>query len=188
MLQMSSMMRGGAGGDMAGFPAPGLPSSAAGASQDTEAGASGAGNTAALPPIPPFFNSFFPPSAGGASGTNANASSAEGLSPAGQFPASFDAAAHAMRLMGGGGFGGFGAPAAAAPADTRPPEERFQVQLEVRQELRDILSACGLRTSHVATTRHGFLKRVPEHTGFACDRWQRPSGNRIYPGRRRTLI
>jgi ubiquilin len=30
-----------------------------------------------------------------------------------------------------GGFGGFGAPPA-APADSRPPEERFQVQLQVR--------------------------------------------------------
>lgn len=40
-----------------------------------------------------------------------------------------------MGAAGGGGlggFGGFGAPPAAVPADTRPPEERFQVQLEVR--------------------------------------------------------
>ena len=32
----------------------------------------------------------------------------------------------------GGGMGGFGGGAPAAPADTRPPEERFQVQLQVR--------------------------------------------------------
>jgi ubiquilin len=36
-------------------------------------------------------------------------------------------------LGGGlGGFGGFGAPPPAAPADTRPPEERFEMQLQVR--------------------------------------------------------
>lgn len=35
---------------------------------------------------------------------------------------------------GGGGFGGFGAPTA-APADSRPPEERFQVQLQQLQDM-----------------------------------------------------
>jgi ubiquilin len=36
--------------------------------------------------------------------------------------------------QGGAGLGGglFGAPATSAPTDTRPPEERFEAQLEVR--------------------------------------------------------
>ena len=40
------------------------------------------------------------------------------------------AGAGAGGFGGLGGFGGFGG-AAAAPSDTRPPEERFQVQLQV---------------------------------------------------------
>lgn len=130
MMQMSSMMRGAGlgGGGLGGtgaavpgaFPAPGVPSSAV-----------GTGTTGPTSP-----STTTQP---GAAGTGANM----GVGAAGMpNPALLQA------LLGGGGFGGgpggfgglgglgggmgtFGAPAA-APADTRPPEERFQVQLQVR--------------------------------------------------------
>jgi ubiquilin len=41
----------------------------------------------------------------------------------------------AALMGGGGGAGGFGAPAPAAPADTRPPEEVYQSQLAQLNEM-----------------------------------------------------
>ncbi|KAI0706094.1 hypothetical protein BC835DRAFT_1312233 [Cytidiella melzeri] len=135
MLQMSSAMRGGPGGGFGGFPAPGVPSTAAGDSQTASAGT---GNTASAPPVAPFFNPFFPPPAtpgGTPGGTNANAT--PNPNPFGMFdPAAMQ---QMMGAFGGGGFGGggfgggFGAPP--APADSRPPEERFQVQLQQLQDM-----------------------------------------------------
>jgi len=137
MMQMSAMMRGaGLGGGALGaapgaFPAPGVPSSAA-------------GTAATNPTSPPATTQL------GAAGTGANLGAGAGVPN----PALLQA------LLGGGGFGGglgggpggglggfgglgglgggpgpFGAPPAAAPTDSRPPEERFQVQLQQLQDM-----------------------------------------------------
>ncbi|KAJ7274388.1 hypothetical protein B0H12DRAFT_1277163 [Mycena haematopus] len=130
MLQMASMFNGMGGGAAPAFPAPGIPGQAPSAS------------TPAAAPLPPAFPNLF----GGAG--------------AGGAPA-FDPALLAA-LMGGAppatppatGAFGTGAPAAGAPpnlgalynllgagaappppADPRPPEERFQVQLQQLQDM-----------------------------------------------------
>ncbi|CDO68496.1 hypothetical protein BN946_scf184499.g21 [Trametes cinnabarina] len=140
MLQMSSMMResgmgpgaaglGGAGAG--GFPAPGLPSTARqqqpGANAQQPAGTSPGSQTSptAAPfgtGLPPLFFPFMPPPAAGANPA--------GTGGAGVPPNPFAG----MGALGGlGGLGAFGAPP--APADTRPPEERFQVQLQQLQDM-----------------------------------------------------
>lgn len=153
MLQMSSIMReaGGPNGASGGFPAPGLPSTARqGQGQAQQTPAAGTGQ--------PFFNPFFPPPADAPTspGAGAGAGAAPGAgAPGGMFdPAVMQ---QMMNMFGGGGAGGdplgfgglpggfppfgqtpgFGAAGAApaAPADTRSPEERFQVQLQVCSEV-----------------------------------------------------
>lgn len=132
MMQMSSAMRGAQGGFGGGplgaapgaFPAPGVPSAAA-----------GTGTTSPTAP-----STTTPP---GATGTGPNAGPGAGLPNPALLQALLGAGAFGGGLGGGlgggpgGGFSGlggglspFGAPA--VPADTRPPEERFQVQLQVR--------------------------------------------------------
>ena len=139
-----------------GFPAPGLTSAARQQQDQQQQGQQGQGTTpgAGSPQhqLPnPFMNPFFPfpppnpnanANAGAApadAGANTGAAGAAGAPPAGGNM--FDllaalgglgaggAGAGANPWMGGGGLGAFGAPA--QPADTRPPEERFQVQLQV---------------------------------------------------------
>lgn len=132
MMQMSNLMNGGGAGGPGAFPAPGVPGATA-----TQGGG------APSPGAAPFFNPWVPTSStspGGtpAAGTGAAAGAAAGAPP-NPFASMFDPAMmqQMMGAMGGGGFGGglggglggFGA--TAAPADTRPPEERFQVQLQV---------------------------------------------------------
>lgn len=151
MLQMSSLMRGGAPGAPGGpgsFPAPGLPSTARPQGQDGQsqygstptAGAPGAG-------VPPMLFPFAPPSPAGGSnaappgglfdpalmqqmlaamggGAGAGAGAGLGAGGGGTDPFGLGAFGGLGRL---GAFGG----APAAPTDTRPPEERFQVQLQV---------------------------------------------------------
>lgn len=132
---MASMLRGGGGGaggmlggmGGGGFPAPGLPGGAAPTTPASPTSATGTGPTS--PPINPF-NMFGGstgiPGAGVGASANTGAANAN---PFGMDPALM------QQLLGGGmggglgGLGGFGAPA--APADSRPPEERFQVQLQV---------------------------------------------------------
>jgi ubiquilin len=111
---------GGAGGFPApgnpgGFPAPGTPGNAANPTNP----ASPAPAAQGMAP----FASMFNPSAGGAP-------PAGGFDPA-MLQQLFGLGAAAQNSFGGGNpFGAFGG--AATPADTRPPEERFQVQLQVR--------------------------------------------------------
>ncbi|KAF7973568.1 hypothetical protein HWV62_14838 [Athelia sp. TMB] len=123
MLQMSSMMQGingpgGAGGGATPFPAPGLPSNAA----PTPAPTGTQTTPSAAPAFPPLGNMF-----GGAAGAGAGA-------PGGMFdPAMLQQMQSLFGAGGGaggfgGGAGGFGG-APAAPADTRPPEERFELQI-----------------------------------------------------------
>ncbi|KAK0228766.1 hypothetical protein IW262DRAFT_1352869 [Armillaria fumosa] len=142
MMQMASMLQGGGAGGLGGFgmgggassfPAPGVPGggappatgAAAAAATGGAAGAPGTGTT----PIPPnLFNPY-----GGLSTPNARP------------PFALDPALTRQLLLGGGlpgglgsglggGLGGFGA-APTAPADTRSPEERFQVQLQQLQDM-----------------------------------------------------
>lgn len=154
MLQMSSIMRdtgvGPNGGG--GFPMPGLPSTARQNPDQTQQQQQGAGagtGAAAGGPLP-FFNPFFPPppstggtgSPGTGAGTGAGAGAGAGAGGAGAGlwdPAMMQ---QMMNILGGaggdpfgfgalGGLGGAAGAAGSTPADTRPPEERFQVQLQV---------------------------------------------------------
>lgn len=94
-----------------GFPAPGIPNS----NSNSNAPSTTSANTAN--PAAPF--NMFAPSVAGAGG-EAAAGNPFAMDPA--------AVQQMLSMMGGmGGMGG-GTP---APTDTRPPEERFQVQLQV---------------------------------------------------------
>jgi len=150
MLQMASAFQG-AGGAGAGaspfggafgfpgaggstFPAPGDPSTAPASTASQSNNTSSTGSQ----PAPNPFATLFPPvpPAGTGAGTGAGGAPA---SPFGMFdPAAFARMQAAMGAAGGGGLGGFGglgAPPTTAPADTRSPEERFQVQLEQLQSM-----------------------------------------------------
>ncbi|KAF9073315.1 hypothetical protein BDP27DRAFT_1391088 [Rhodocollybia butyracea] len=145
MLRMSAMMNGGGMGGMGGgggmfgsapsFPAPGTPGGA-------PAGTASPGDSNATPGTAP-------------GSTGAGAANPLGMFGAGTPGSPGAGAANPFGMLGnpammqqmqqmlaaggglggglGGGMGGFGAPA--APADSRPPEERFQVQL---QQLNDM--------------------------------------------------
>ncbi|KAI0674016.1 hypothetical protein C8Q78DRAFT_1186515 [Trametes maxima] len=147
-------------GGTGGFPAPGLPSTARQQQPSADVGA-GLG----YPPMPFFNPFGVPPAAGAGSpgagaaagAEGAGAGAAPGLGSAGAGAGMFDpavmqqmlaalgggapgagagagAAANPFGAFGGlGGLGAFGAPP--APADTRPPEERFQVQLQQLQDM-----------------------------------------------------
>ncbi|CCL99058.1 uncharacterized protein FIBRA_01069 [Fibroporia radiculosa] len=156
MLQMTSLMREGGGASNAGagaFPAPGMPSTARQNAQPPTGGAAPAGTGTANPAPLPFISPLFPPpgtpgSGAGTAGTGADPAAAGGAGGRGLFdPAMMQQMLAAMGGMGGmgggagaadpfgfGGFGGLGA-APAAPADTRAPEERFQVQLQQLQDM-----------------------------------------------------
>ncbi|KAK7686493.1 hypothetical protein QCA50_010091 [Cerrena zonata] len=136
MLNMSNVMQGGGGGFGApsNFPAPGLPSTAQQPQSQTPAGTtpsnSAAGGTAPQFPFNPLFGIGAPGAGAGAGNAPPN--------PFGD-PAAMQ---QMMNLLGGGGsggglgggLGGFGS-TPAAPADSRPPEERFQVQLQQLQDM-----------------------------------------------------
>ncbi|KAI0789379.1 hypothetical protein C8Q75DRAFT_807021 [Abortiporus biennis] len=142
MLQMSSMLggqgMGGLGGAGAGsFPAPGLPSTAQQPNPQTSAqtpsAGAGTGQPAgALPPFPMFNPFLFPPPTGGGAGTGTpGAGTGTDTLPNN---ATLQGMLSAMNNTGLGGFGGFGG-APLPPADVRPPEERFQVQLQQLQDM-----------------------------------------------------
>jgi len=133
VLQMASLMRemgggppGPFGSPAGSFPAPGMPSTAAGATSNAATATAATGTPVAQPsagvaPVNPWA-SMFPP----AGGAGANAT------PPLMNPFTMDPALlQSMLDTGGGGFGA----AAPAPADTRPPEERFQVQLQQLQDM-----------------------------------------------------
>ncbi|KAG2116306.1 hypothetical protein BD769DRAFT_1485851 [Suillus cothurnatus] len=143
MLQMASAFQGAGGGAGASpfggafgfpgvgggtFPAPGTPSTAPASSAPSNPSTSPTGTQ----PAPNPFAALFPPVPPAGAGTGAGA----GTSPFGMFdPAALAQMQSAFGGGGGlGGFGGFGAPPA-APADSRPPEERFQVQLQQLQDM-----------------------------------------------------
>ena len=172
MLQMTSMMRdaglappdmfGGAPGG--GFPAPGNPNAAG---TPSGAGAGSVPGAAASPfGVPP--NPF---------GGGDPAALLRMLGGAG-----------APGAAGAGGFNPFFGGAPAAPADTRSPEERFQVQLQVCSPI-VFLRPASLNMSRldVATPRYGLFKCESE---CACTlgHWrERALRNRVYSWRRRVV-
>jgi len=141
MLQMSSVMGQSGGLPLGGFPAPGNPSGGfpapgtPGNATNPSSPASGSPPAQTLPSLA----SLFGPGAG--AGTAPDGAGA--ASPFG----SFDPALMQQLFSGGGGpgggasmpfgLGGFGGGNAAPvmPQDTRPPEERFQVQLQQLNEM-----------------------------------------------------
>jgi ubiquilin len=134
MLQMASMFNGAGGSPFAnpfgapaagGFPAPGNPSTGS-ANTTTPATTAQAG----APQANPFMGLFgAPPVGAGGPGTGAGAGAAN------PFGAMDPAMLQQLLGMGGaGGAGGFGV-SPQAPADTRSPEERFEVQLQQLQDM-----------------------------------------------------
>ncbi|PPQ73424.1 hypothetical protein CVT26_015775 [Gymnopilus dilepis] len=155
---------GGFGGPPA-FPAPGNPNPNPSSPSTTTAGSTttpttgtgtgtGTGTTSPPPPMNPFnlFAALGAPGAAPAAGTGATPTSpgagttpgaagaapnANVLNPFGFNPALMQQMMGMYGAGGGagglGGFGGFGSPP--PPADTRPPEERFQVQLQQLQDM-----------------------------------------------------
>ena len=139
ILQMASLMRdvggppganpfdGARGG---GFPAPGIPSTGTTAASNATTATPGAPAPAAgAAPVNPW-TSFFPPAGGAApAGSMGSTTTPPLMNPFGLNPALLQSM---MDPGGGGGFGGaWGGATAAPPTDARPPEERFQVQLQV---------------------------------------------------------
>ncbi|KAF4621792.1 hypothetical protein D9613_012200 [Agrocybe pediades] len=123
MLRMASMLRGAGLGPAAPFgaapptfPAPGNPTSPSQNAGTTDPATAGSQQ----PPINPF-NMFGAPAPG-----SPGAAGAAGANPFGNQAGMLE---QMLGLPGLGGFGGFGA-MPPPPADTRPPEERFQVQLQ----------------------------------------------------------
>ncbi|KAI9566340.1 ubiquitin-domain-containing protein [Boletus coccyginus] len=147
MMQMSAMMRGAGLGDGAlgtapgAFPAPGVPSSVGGTgavnptSPSSTTPASVTGTGASAPPYNPALLQAL--MSGGAFGGLGGAPGGLGGAPGGfgGAPGGFGGAPGGFGGLGGLGGGLFGAPPAAAPADSRPPEERFQVQLQQLQDM-----------------------------------------------------
>jgi len=140
MLQFSNMMReagyGGGGGMMPfgnpqSFPAPGSPSTNTTTPNPalTSNNPSSTGTPGTTPPLNPFAL-FGPPPTAGATTGSPNA-----------IPAGFDPALmqqmFGLGAFGGPGAGGLGSYGSAPlpPSDTRPPEERFQVQLQQLQDM-----------------------------------------------------
>ena len=166
------------------FPAPGMPSTAA---AGTAPNAATTATAATGTPIAQPFNagaapgnpwaSMFPPAGGApasAGGAGANATTSPLMNPFTMNPALLQS----MLDAGGGGLGayGVGGGSAPAPADTRPPEERFQVQLQVCCSPLAHLRPTADRSQFAvvlnqAIARHGFHECIAERQGFAGDGW-----------------
>jgi len=132
MLQMSSMMgqSGGlpfGGNPSGGFPAPGMPGNATNPSSP----APDSPPAQALPSLASLFS--------GGAGVGTAPDGAGAAPPFSSFdPALMQQLLSGSGVLGGGagGLGGFGGGnAAQAVSDTRPPEERFQVQLQQLNEM-----------------------------------------------------
>ncbi|KAJ7170628.1 hypothetical protein C8R43DRAFT_980283 [Mycena crocata] len=130
MLQMASMFNGMGGGGANAFPAPGIPGSAPATGPSAAASAAptfpnlfGGGAAGARAP-PAFDPAFLAQLMGGAPPPADPAAATGGAAPNQMDPAAL------YQLLGGG-------PGAAPqlPADARPPEERFQVQLQQLQDM-----------------------------------------------------
>ncbi|KAF9032792.1 hypothetical protein BJ165DRAFT_1516848 [Panaeolus papilionaceus] len=155
MLRMASAMRGagfappGFGAPQSSFPAPGIPGNvsnststdtASAGSNTTTSPSTGPGATTGQQPNP--FSLLAGLSALGAPPASGNNTTGTGTNPPPN-PFGFDPALMQQMLAfgspfgpGAGGLGSYGAGGAAPqPADSRPPEERFQVQLQQLQDM-----------------------------------------------------
>ncbi|PPQ67902.1 hypothetical protein CVT24_003165 [Panaeolus cyanescens] len=156
MLRMASAMRGAGfsppgfgspfGAPPSSFPAPGVPNTGSNPTS-TDTASAGSNPTATSPgatttPQPNPFSLLAGLSAFGAppaSGTGAGTGTGTNPPPN---PFGFDPAMMQQMLAlgnpfgpGAGGLGGYGGGAPPQPADSRPPEERFQVQLQQLQDM-----------------------------------------------------
>jgi len=159
VLQMSAMMRGtGIGGGMPfgappSFPAPGSPTTTSPTGlpptspSPSTIPTSNIPGTTGTPPLNPFaLFGGFPVPAPGATG-NLIPGATTGSSDANSIPGFNFNPALMQQMLGLGTFGGPGAgglgsygsmglpPPPPPPSDTRPPEERFQVQLQQLQDM-----------------------------------------------------
>ena len=178
MLQMSSVMNEmGVGPAAGGFPGMGGGLGGPG-------GFGGAANPTTVPNPTANTNTTGPtPST---TGTTDTTGTTPGLPPQNPLfdPAMMQQLMGAFGGPGGGGVGGglFGGPATSAPADTRPPEERFQTQLQVS------ISWSGQAVdsrSVAAIERYGFLQCRTEHPCPSSDGWKRSRCHRVHSRRRR---
>jgi ubiquilin len=174
MLQVSNLMRRqglgpesllGAGGG--GFPAPGNPNAPPSTASPTSQTSTGSGAAASGGAQQSPFGSVDPAALLqmlGAGGMGAGGLGAGGLGAGGLGAGGLGAGG--LGGLGGLGAGGLGSPGAgfpplfgSPPADTRSPEERFQVQLQVRFALLAVESEqhlTRLMFGPPATSRHGF--------------------------------
>jgi ubiquilin len=165
MLQMASMMRG-AGLDPLGGPP--------GGSTFTPPG---------NPNAPSDPNTTTPPETPGSAPTPGGTASAPNLFGTNPFGA--DASA-LLQFLGAGGpaFGGGASLGGTPPAETRPPEERFQVQLQVRTFIAPHL---WIDISHlfflIAIARYGLHECLAKCARTTCDRRKRTFSDRVYPWR-----
>lgn len=167
----------GIGGGANAFPAPGIPGSAADPANPAAAtpGAGGA-NPLGLGMNPNMLQQLLGlNSALGAGGAPSPGGAGSPLGLGAGYPLGAD------NPFGAGAFGG----APAAPTDTRPPEERFQTQLQVSSFL-NIISQDGSDTFQ-ATQRYGFHECFTEYSCLTCDSRKCACSNRVYPWRRRSV-
>lgn len=206
MLRMASAMQGLGGASPFGgapfgapqppaFPAPGTPTTAAGQAAATTTPASAPGSPQANPfaLFNPAVGAGAPGAVGaGAAGAGTGAQPFGGLDPAMMqqmlgMGGPFGGGAGAGGLGAYGGFGPFGGAAAtpAAPADTRSPEERFQVQLQVCF-LFSLYGGTRL-IGGLATARHGVHERGAERARAARDGRECAGRDRLHIRRRRAV-
>jgi ubiquilin len=157
MLQMASMMRG-AGLDPLAGPHGGSTFTAP-------------GNPSASPD--PHTSTPAPPGSGSTADGTTPAPSLFGPNPFGADPSAL------LQLLGAG----VPSRAPSLSTDARPPEERFQVQLQVRTfSVR--YAWFDMWSPFLAITRHGLYQCFPKRARIARDRRKRTFGNRVYPRRR----
>lgn len=145
-------------------------------------GVGGANAAFPAPGLSSFVQAQQPASNDAPNPTPANSPTA-GFNP---FSAFGGAAPGFMPLMPG--FPGAPAPAA-APTNTRPPEERYQLQLQVCHECRLWqLKTCVVHLIFLAAiTRHGLRKCYAECSRIIGHRRECARGYRVHPWRRRLI-
>ncbi|KAG6332743.1 hypothetical protein ID866_6350 [Astraeus odoratus] len=132
MLQFSSMFQNQLGGTGGGFPAPGVPSTATSASSPSSTTSPGQQSQSPQqqPPFNPFALFGQPPGRQQQPQQQSQQQRQQPQSPFSPFGADLPALLQSLQGQSAA-FGGI----PAAPADTRPPEERFQVQLQQLQDM-----------------------------------------------------
>ena len=147
--------------------------------------ATGTGSTPAVNPWASLFAADMPGAGGGGTTTGGGVGSpASPNAAANPFGSMVDPNLMQQMLGGfGGGWPGLGA-TPSAPADSRSPEERFQVQLQVGPLFpavaRQTLTDCVDVDFGTATTRYGLFKCLAKCQGSSCNRRQCSRSDRIH--------